>query len=313
MSLYDRPFPPIPPHPANHPLCLQDSNIASITDYLSSSRQSYLSTSAPPRTRTRHNTTQEREYLTDSQRDEIDSESKATLSKLATRIQDLEAAEHTRRQAVTLTASKRKKYGLGRLGAWAAGDVGGTSAKSPEESLVEAREAHLAECRDSVVWYLRLKLEGAMGKQREMMERRMEREVERGKSVLHKIKGSSDTGVTGEGGALVDGRGTGNSSTTNSGALKDLYGRDGGTGYVGSAVSLDEKDRKGIEQSLSPEQLQLFEQENNDMLNRYNDQIGQVRYVHPFFSSSMQFSNHLRTVCICYNVCPLSHDMSPAD
>ena len=48
---------------------------------------------------------------------------------------------------------------------------------------------------------------------------------------------------------------------------------------------MDEEDRRQIEQQLSPEQLQLFARENQDMLKHYEDTLDQVRYVNWPFNS----------------------------
>ena len=47
----------------------------------------------------------------------------------------------------------------------------------------------------------------------------------------------------------------------------------------------EDESRRDIEQQLSPEQLQLFARENQDMLKQYEDTLDQVRSVFsmPFF------------------------------
>ena len=44
---------------------------------------------------------------------------------------------------------------------------------------------------------------------------------------------------------------------------------------------MEEEDKRQIEQQLTPEQLQLFAKENQDMLKHYEDTLDQVRYVKP--------------------------------
>lgn len=100
------------------------------------------------------------------------------------------------------------------------------------------------------------------------MERRLEREVERGRSVLYKVRGSSGGGdgldMSGGGGEGPDGR-----------------MRDEKSAYRGGGGVNEDESRREIEQSLSPEQLQLFARENQDMLKQYEDTLDQVRSVPP--------------------------------
>lgn len=153
------------------------------------------------------------------------------------------------------------------LGRWAAGASGGE--KGPEQAVEEARREMFAVHRDGVLWYLGRKLEGVGEVQRGMMERRLEREVERGRSVLYKVhgvvgagEGMDGTGVGGGGGGGMLGR---------VGEGKSAYGGGGGVD--------DGESRREIEQQLSPEQLQLFARENQDMLKQYEDTLDQVRSV----------------------------------
>lgn len=48
------------------------------------------------------------------------------------------------------------------------------------------------------------------------------------------------------------------------------------------AVGLSEVDSRQIEAQLSPEQLQLFAEENDSMLRHYEDTLGKVQYVFYF-------------------------------
>lgn len=153
------------------------------------------------------------------------------------------------------------------LGRWAAGASGGE--KSPEQAAEEARRETFAMHRDSVLWYLGRKLEGVGEVQRGMMERRLEREVERGRSVLYKVKGSVGAGEVSDGVGMSGGGGGG--AYGHAGERKDAYRGGGGVG--------EDESRREIEQQLSPEQLQLFARENQDMLKQYEDTLDQVRSV----------------------------------
>lgn len=106
--------------------------------------------------------------------------------------------------------------------------------------------------REEVVRYLRRRLERAGEAQRAMVEVRLEREREKEASVLYKL------------------RGTDFNSSPPSGGLGGFSGADG--------VRVEELQReKDAESELSPEQLQLFEKENSNMLKHYTDQLDQVK------------------------------------
>lgn len=84
------------------------------------------------------------------------------------------------------------------------------------------------------------------------------REVEKSKSVLYKTRAtmpSSDYGG-------ADG------GSTAGGGSKD---------YRGKTSHAQDESNVAIEQQLDPEQLQLFAQENQDMLKQYEDQLDKVR------------------------------------
>lgn len=128
--------------------------------------------------------------------------------------------------------------------------------------------------RESIVWYLGRKLEGAGEVQRGMVEKRVERELEKSRSVLHMRRGSlaavnmSDT--TGGGGespvSPMKWTGEEGGSMTNGGITKS---------WRANALPPDELAE--ISESLTPEQLQLFAEENNELLTHYNDTLSQVR------------------------------------
>lgn len=92
-----------------------------------------------------------------------------------------------------------------------------------------------------------------------MMDRRLQREVERSKSVLYKSRGSKGMDIGLEGPA-------------------DMGGTKGMNGYVGGGVAMEEEEkrRKG-EEGLSEEQIQVFREENDSMLRHYEDTLDQVR------------------------------------
>jgi syntaxin 18 len=153
------------------------------------------------------------------------------------------------------------------LGRWAAGGLG--QSRSPEEEIDAARASTIKMHRENVIWYLTRKLEECGEAQRSMMETRLYREIERSKSVLYKTRAARRISAV-----LADMDG-------------DMPGIDGGGGarhLTGSraanrAAQMDEAERKRIEAQLSPDQLQVFAKENQDMLKHYEDTLDQVRYV----------------------------------
>ena len=99
------------------------------------------------------------------------------------------------------------------------------------------------------------------------MERRLERDVEKGRSVLYKVSGS--VGARDGMGVLGTIGGGGEGPNGHAGNRKTAYRSGGGAG--------EDEGQREIEQSLSPEQLQLFAKENQDMLKQYEDTLDQVR------------------------------------
>lgn len=189
----------------------------------------------------------------------MDASSKQVLRDLNASVRQLAEAENIRRTSQSKVLEN--KYSKGLLGRWAAGASGGE--KSPEQALEESRRGVFDMHRDSVLWYLGRKLEEVGEVQRGMMERRLEREVEKGRSVLYKVRGSAA--------ALENGAAGGSNGHAAEGSS--------GGGYKGAKGVAVEESRREIEQQLSPEQLQLFARENQDMLKHYEDTLDQVRYV----------------------------------
>ncbi|KAJ4399822.1 hypothetical protein N0V91_009186 [Didymella pomorum] len=240
------------------------THITKLHTDLKSIRQSYLSAAPPPRRKqfTRANnasvaTDKDSKYLTDAQRNEIDAQAKQSLRELNHAINNLREAEGLRQSTVSqLALRKRAKQGLGALGRWAAG--GAITAKSPEEELEEAKANTVKAHRESIIWTLQNALEQCGQFQSSMMEIRLMREVEKSKSVLYKTRATMPSND-------YSGMNDGSSA---SGASKD---------YRGQSSHVQDESSAAIEQQLDPEQLQLFAQENQDMLKQYEDQLDKVR------------------------------------
>ncbi|OCK86016.1 snare protein syntaxin-like protein 18/UFE1 [Lepidopterella palustris CBS 459.81] len=245
------------------------AHISELNHYLRSIRQPYLSTAHPPPRRKqlpRTNSSsslpaldKDKKYLTDAQRNEIDAQTKQLLRELNYAINNLSNAEQVRQAAEsTVAMKKRARQGLGAIGRWASG--GAIMAKSPEEELAEAKANTIKLHRESILWLLQKQLEECSRFQSSMMEIRLTREVEKSKSLLSKASGAivAPDGYNGMNGGV----GGGVSSSS---------------GFSGQSSHAQEIDNKEVEQQLSPEQLQLFAQENQDMLKHYEDSLDQVR------------------------------------
>jgi hypothetical protein len=104
-----------------------------------------------------------------------------------------------------------------------------------------------------------------------MVEKRIERVREKEKSVLYKVAAGRPAGGNGNGGGA-------RKSSVSSGKQLGRAGVDASF-QAPDAVVLSEADTARIEAELSPEQLQLFEEENDSMLRHYEDTLGKVQYV----------------------------------
>jgi len=193
--------------------------------------------------------------LTDAERDAIDAQAKQLLRQLNGAITGLKQAEEVRNQtADSVALSKRARSGLGALGRWAAG--GAVTAKSPDEEREDAERETIAAHRESVIMYLRKRLEEAGRAQSEMMEVRLGREVEKSKSILYKSRMAG---------------GIPYAQDEDMPAPTSLSKRKRQSGNFAN----DETSRAGDE--LTQEQLQVFAEENNALLKHYEDQLDQVR------------------------------------
>ncbi|KAL9592259.1 MAG: hypothetical protein Q9179_006893, partial [Wetmoreana sp. 5 TL-2023] len=250
-----------------------NSHIASFTKYLHSIRQAYLRIDPPPHHRLQQQQHDKRThssaiptYFTNPQRDQLDAESKSLLRSLHASIHQLEEAE-TLRQETARKLHQHKyshRYGFGAaLRRWAAGDPDDSgNVGSPEEQWEQLGCDTLKTWRESVIWFLRKKLEEAGEMQRSMMDRRLQREVERSKSSLYKSRGLQGVDVG------LD-------------ALDAGMGAKGMNGVVGGGrmiVEEEEGKRRG-EEGLSEEQVQAFREENEGMLRHYEDTLDHVRTV----------------------------------
>ncbi|KAG4424642.1 hypothetical protein IFR04_002175 [Cadophora malorum] len=229
-----------------------NAGIVSLSRELRGIRQSYLSTAPPPRRSALSQKGKEWKHLTDRQRDEIDAQTKKLLRELNARIRMLADAEQVRQN--TEETIRRKKFGrlgLGTLGKWAAGGAGQT--KTMDEELDEAKANEIKMHRESVLWYLREKLQECGQFQASMMEKRIMRQIEKNKNMISmsRMAGPELGGFE-------------NAPMPPS------------TSQSSSAAHLETKEQN-TDQDLTPEQIQMFEQENQDMLKHYESTLDQVR------------------------------------
>lgn len=189
-----------------------------------------------------------------------------------------------------------KKYGRragggagGVLWRWAAGDTstnrqhdrdwdGGVishKGKSEEQIMAEETARAVRTVRENVLWYLRRNLEQTAEVQRAMVEKRIERVREKEKSVLYKsAAGLPPTPAL---------------SQPQLERAQDSVERNRQQREYEKTSTLSTEEAASIESQLSPEQLQLFAEENNLMLRHYEETLSKVQYV----SSSLLFFAYL--------------------
>jgi hypothetical protein len=196
-------------------------------------------------------------YLDDQQRESIDTQTSAVLREINGNITNLSSAVSL--QHDTATKVLEKKYGkpTGLLWRWAGGDGNAPDAgKSDKQLEEEGRVKTTKSFREGVLWYLNKKLETVVSSQQEMVEIRLERERQKQMSVLYDKRNSHvrlerEPEVNGDYGNI------------------DLRGHDKYN------PALDQYSQSQ-DQDLSPEQLQLFEEENQGLFEHLNDQLAKV-------------------------------------
>ncbi|KAI0409485.1 hypothetical protein F4802DRAFT_145624 [Xylaria palmicola] len=236
-----------------------NSHITSLHADLKNIRQSYLSTAQPRKTLIlAAHQGRSAQPLSDREREEIDANAKKMLRELNTSIRRLADIEQARADIEVKVIQKRFVRGLGALGAWAAG--GASTSKSPEHVAAEDRARTISTHRDSVLWLLRHHLQECVTTQQNMMEIRLLREIEKNRSAVAKARGQDTTAFNG---------GTGLTEPIGS-AMNRKQG-------TGQPLARDEAPGYDPSNDLTPEQLQIFERDNQDMLKHYESTLDQVR------------------------------------
>lgn len=226
-----------------------NSLITNLHKTLKELRTAYLSTATAPR---RGASSTKEKYMTDYDKEATDAWAKKELRVLNGTITILADSEVARQQTETLvTRTKFSRKGLGALGKWAAGGV--MQNQSAEERAEELKARELREHRESILWYLRLKLQKCSQDQASMMEKRIKREIEKKKSILAAREERGMPELGGFANAPVPPKAS--AATT--------------------AVSHTQQFQP--EEELTPEQVQMFEKDNQDMLKHYQETFEQVR------------------------------------
>lgn len=226
---------------------MQNSHIASLHQQLQDVRQAYLSTAQPRRAQARLAQNQPR-VLSDREREEIDANAKQMIRELNASIRSLDEAEQLRRE--TESAIIRKKYtkGLGALGSWASGGI--ANSKSAEHAAAEGQALQLGGYRDGVLWFLRQRLELCCRTQQDMMETRLRRELEKSRSMLP----------------------VGDFAEFIPTAHKSHRQTSGDTFTPGT-----EESSVPVTEGLTDEQVQMFEEGNQNMMEHYESTLDKVR------------------------------------
>ncbi|KAI0416555.1 hypothetical protein F5X98DRAFT_375669 [Xylaria grammica] len=236
-----------------------NSHITSLHADLKNIRQSYLSTAQPRKTRIL-STHQDRSSrpLSDRDREEIDANAKKMLRELNASIRTLADVEQARVDIESKVIQKKYARGLGALGAWASG--GASIGKAPEHVAAEDRAKTISTHRDSVLWLLRHRLQECVKTQQDMMEIRLMREMEKNRSILAKARGQDAA------------------SLRNASSFVEPPGSPTGRRKGSSqALPRDETSSYDPPNDLTPEQIQMFERDNQDMLKHYESTLDQVR------------------------------------
>ncbi|KAH2508404.1 hypothetical protein KXV76_003933 [Aspergillus fumigatus] len=191
----------------------------------------------------------------------VDQEDLDLLLSSATEAARKEGSEMGKMEETESGLLRKKHRASSALLRWAAGASAlantPTENKSPEQIHDEERARTLRTVRESILWFLRRGLERAAEAQRDMVEKRIERVREKEKSVLYKSEAGGARPVPAS--VPVSGPGP---------ATADPHLR-------GSTLS--ETETAAIEAELSPEQLQLFAEENDLLLRQYEDALSKVQ------------------------------------
>ena len=179
-----------------------------------------------------------------------------TIRDLNAHIRALEDAEQLRQNTEAALLRNRLSRGLGALGSWAAGD----EARSQQATL-EAAARQLGAHRESVILFLRTRLQETARTQQRMMETRLTREMEKNRSVLAKARGP------------VMPMGLYDTANHDPGKLPTGVNSNG----TGLSVQEEEEKKRPAMDRLTDDQKQLFEKGNHDMMKHLEGTLDKVR------------------------------------
>ncbi|PWY64271.1 hypothetical protein BO70DRAFT_207716 [Aspergillus heteromorphus CBS 117.55] len=221
--------------------------------------------------------------LPDTTKDQITTSTSSLLTSLSSSINTLSSAETLRQETAAQVLNKRFRVGL--LALWAGGNAltsstsdggrdggHGEEAGKSEEEQAERRKENTTKCvRESVLWFLRARLEAVVVFQREMVERRVERVRERERSVLYLSEGGKGSNVGRAGQDMGMGMGMGMGKFGSGMGVEEDYNK------YQAAARIDADEVQAIEKQLTPQQLQLFAEENDSMVKYFEDVVGKVQ------------------------------------
>ncbi|KAK2591976.1 hypothetical protein QQS21_010312 [Conoideocrella luteorostrata] len=229
-----------------------NAHITSLHKELKDVRQAYLSTAQPRRTPSRA-LSGKPQVLTDREREDVDVNAKQMIRELNASIRALDDAEQLRRE--TESAVIRKKYasGLNALSSWASG--GGATSKTAEHAAAEGQAQQTEIHRDGILWFLRKRLELCCRTQQDMMEARLTREMEKTRGMLAAPAGDFAAFPPISEKAWK-------AATIHENDSDDAASRDMAAPFT---------------QGLTQEQVQMFEEGNQDMMQHYESTLDKVR------------------------------------
>ncbi|KAG5980870.1 hypothetical protein E4U55_003539 [Claviceps digitariae] len=235
-----------------------NSHITSLHRELKDVRQAYLSTAQPRRISAHNSAAGKPQVLTDREREDVDVNAKQMIRELNASIRGLDDAEQLRRETEAAIVRKKFASGLSALASWASGD--GASRKTAEHLAAEAQGQQTGIHRDGILWFLRQRLELCCRTQQDMMESRLSREMEKTRGLL--IPPASD---------FADFPLTSEKSwkASTSAGTPDDKNNDGSSYSNNNGLSATE--------GLTQEQVQMFEQDNQDMVKHYESTLDKVR------------------------------------
>lgn len=254
--------------------------ISSLQRYITSIRPAYLALEPldwlrPETTASHHPPSPTEKGLTDDERHQINHSITKFIREYELAISNLASAEALRQQ--TQATVLRRKFPLknSRLWKWAAGGGARQSAKSQEQETLEAIEATLTTVRENVLWSLRRGLEVAIEMQREMVERRIQQVQQQEFDMMKMISRKKEPSISIPGAMpfLNDEEERTRAGTQDFAYMPDV--RD----IRGKGGDLDAQATAELQTEMSQEQLQIFEQENQGLLQSYEDTLSKVQYV----------------------------------